>query len=48
MTLEEKLEYYFFDKRILTRALATPAYAIEQQNTQPSEDQQAYSRLNWK
>jgi len=43
MTLEEKLGYFFFDKRILARALTRRAYAVEQQqNNQVCDDQEAY------
>jgi ribonuclease III len=42
MTLEEKLGYFFFDKRQLARALTRKAYAVE---NPPSEDQEAYGLL---
>ncbi len=46
MTLEEKLGYFFFDKRLLTRALTTKAHALEQfQKGQVCEDQQAFCVL---
>lgn len=46
MTLEEKLGYFFFDKRLLTRALTSKAYALEQaQKGQMCEDQQAFCVL---
>lgn len=46
MTLEEKLGYFFFDKRILARALTRKAYALEQkQKNQPCEDQEVYRTL---
>lgn len=40
--IEEKLSYFFFDKRHLTRALCTPAYVQEHQT---GEDQQVYAVL---
>jgi len=43
MSLEEKLGYFFFDKRILARSLTRKAYAMEQ--PQPCADQEAYSLL---
>ncbi|MDX2242614.1 MAG: hypothetical protein NW224_18150 [Leptolyngbyaceae cyanobacterium bins.302] len=43
MTLEDHLDYFFFDKQLLKRSLTSPAYALEQ--LQPCEDQQAYSLL---
>ncbi len=44
--LEEQLGYFFFDKRILARALTTKAYALEQaQKGQTCEDQQAFCVL---
>jgi ribonuclease-3 len=43
MGLEEKLGYFFFDKRILARSLTRRAYAMEQ--PQPCEDQEAYRLL---
>jgi len=46
MTLEEKLGYFFFDKRILARALTRTAYAVEQQqNNQVCDDQAAYAAV---
>ena len=46
MTLEEKLGYFFFDKRILARSLTRKAYALEQhQKNQECEDQEAYRTL---
>ncbi len=43
MSLEEKLGYFFFDKRILARSLTRKAYALEQ--PQLCADQQVYSLL---
>lgn len=44
--LETKLGYFFFEKRLLARALTTKAYALEQQQAgEACEDQQAYSVL---
>ncbi|MBW4472635.1 MAG: dsRNA-specific ribonuclease [Stenomitos rutilans HA7619-LM2] len=44
--LEEQLGYFFFDKRILTRALTRKAYALEQrQKNQACEDQEIYRTL---
>lgn len=43
MSLEEKLGYFFFDKRILARSLTRKAYAMEQ--SEPCADQAAYSLL---
>ncbi len=43
MSLEEKLGYFFFDKRILSRSLTRKTYAMEQ--PQPCADQEAYSLL---
>ncbi len=43
MTLEEKIGYFFFDKRILKRALTRQAYALEQ--ALPDTDQDAYLML---
>jgi ribonuclease-3 len=43
MSLEEKLGYFFFDKRILARSLTRKAYALEQ--PQLCADQEAYSLL---
>jgi ribonuclease-3 len=41
MTIETTLGYFFFDKRLLTRALTRRAYALEQQQNQEScEDQE--------
>lgn len=46
MTLEEKLGYFFFDKRILARALTRKAYALEQrQKNLAYEDQEVYRTL---
>lgn len=46
MTLEEKLGYFFFDKRILARALTRKAYALEQrQKNVAYEDQEVYRTL---
>jgi ribonuclease-3 len=46
MTLEEKLGYFFFDKRLLKRALTTQVYALEAcQKGQPGEDQQVFCVL---
>jgi ribonuclease-3 len=46
MTLEESLGYFFFDKRVLARAISSKAYALEQQQlNQPCEDQEAYRSL---
>jgi ribonuclease-3 len=43
MNLEEKLGYFFFDKRLLKRALTRPAFALEQQQPgQACEDQEPY------
>ncbi len=43
MNLEEKLGYFFFDKRLLKRALTRPAFALEQQRLgQVCEDQDTY------
>ncbi|HEY9615898.1 MAG TPA: ribonuclease III domain-containing protein [Microcoleaceae cyanobacterium] len=41
--VEEKLGYYFFDKRLLSRALTRKSYALEQ--PQPCEHQEAYVML---
>jgi ribonuclease III len=42
MTIETTLGYFFFDKRLLTRALCRKAYALEQQQNQEiCEDQEA-------
>ncbi len=44
--LEEQLGYFFFDKRILIRALTRKAYALEQrQKNQECEDQEIYRTL---
>jgi ribonuclease III len=44
--LEEQLGYFFFDKRILTRALTRKAYALEQrQKNQECDDQEIYRTL---
>lgn len=44
--LEEKLGYFFFDERILTRALTRKAYALEQRQKQIScDDQEVYRTL---
>jgi ribonuclease-3 len=44
--LEEKIGYFFFDKRILARALTRKAYALEQrQKNQICEDQEVYRTL---
>lgn len=41
--LEEKLGYFFFDKKILNRALTRPSYAGEPGETNPAnQDQEAY------
>lgn len=40
--LEEKLGYFFFDKKILSRALTRPSYARENQETTAGQDQEAY------
>ncbi len=46
MNLEEKLGYFFFDKRHLSRALTRKAYALEQaQKNQPCDDQETYRML---
>ena len=46
MNLEEKLGYFFFDKRVLKRSLTRPAYALEQQQQgQNCEHQEAYGVL---
>ncbi len=46
MTIETTLGYFFFDKRLLTRALTRNAYALEkQQNYQRYEDQDAFVLL---
>jgi len=48
MNLEEKLGYFFFDKRILQRALTRPSYAIEQAEIgQTGEDQSAYEVMGY-
>ncbi|MGQ9869667.1 ribonuclease III domain-containing protein [Leptodesmis sp.] len=41
MTIEATLDYFFFDKRFLNRALTRKGYALEQQNCQVCEDQDA-------
>ncbi|GAB4324108.1 MAG: hypothetical protein OHK0047_08370 [Leptolyngbyaceae cyanobacterium] len=41
MTIEATLDYFFFDKRFLNRALTRKGYALEQQNYQVCEDQDA-------
>lgn len=38
MTLEEKLGYFFFDKRQLTRSLTRQGYALEQPSPVPAQD----------
>lgn len=44
--LEEKLGYFFFDKRLLARALTRKAYALEQrQKNIVCEDQEIYRTL---
>jgi len=44
--LEEQLGYFFFDKRILARALTRKAYALEQrQKNQACDDQEIYRTL---
>lgn len=46
MQLEEKLGYFFFDKRLLTRSLTRKAYALEQRQKQITcEDQEIYRTL---
>jgi ribonuclease-3 len=46
MVLEEKLGYFFFDKRILARSLTRKAYALEQrQKNIECEDQEVYRTL---
>ena len=44
MTIEKNLNYFFFDKDLLKRALTTAEYAIEQKNNsnQSCADQDAY------
>ncbi|UZQ54486.1 ribonuclease III domain-containing protein [Trichothermofontia sichuanensis B231] len=44
MLIEQKLNYFFFDKEILKRSLIRPSYAIARQEAgEPCEDQVAYS-----
>lgn len=43
MTLEENLGYFFFDKQLLKRSLASSAYTLEQHHS--DESQTAYSLL---
>jgi ribonuclease III len=46
MSLEQNLGYFFFDKRLLNRALTRKAYALEQkQQNQIHEDQEIYRTL---
>ena len=46
MELEQNLGYFFFDKRLLSRALTRKAYALEQkQQNQVYEDQEIYRTL---
>ncbi|WP_448573556.1 ribonuclease III domain-containing protein [Trichothermofontia sp.] len=44
MLIEQKLNYFFFDKEILKRSLIRPSYAIARQEAgEPCADQTAYS-----
>jgi ribonuclease-3 len=41
MTIETTLDYFFFDKRFLNRALTRKAYVLEHQHCQVCQDQDA-------